>query len=85
MQMVLVQHGEAKTEAQDPERPLTDRGVEDVKRVAEWASSSPATPTRQSFGSGTRAWCVLAVGTADGPSIGVYRRSRCGDVVNQSR
>ncbi len=38
MQIVLVQHGEAKTEAQDPERPLTDRGVEDVERVAEWAS-----------------------------------------------
>ena len=38
MQIVLVQHGDAKTEAQDPERPLTDRGVQDVERVAAWAS-----------------------------------------------
>jgi phosphohistidine phosphatase SixA len=34
MRLYLVQHGEAKPEAEDPERPLTSRGTEDVKRVA---------------------------------------------------
>lgn len=35
MQVYLVQHGEAKPEAEDPARPLTDRGREEVRRVAE--------------------------------------------------
>jgi phosphohistidine phosphatase len=34
MRLYLVQHGEAKTEEEDPERPLTDRGAEGVRRVA---------------------------------------------------
>lgn len=34
MHVYLVQHGEAKTEAQDAERPLTDRGRDEVRRVA---------------------------------------------------
>jgi phosphohistidine phosphatase len=29
----LVEHGEAKSEEEDPDRPLTDRGVIDVRRV----------------------------------------------------
>ena len=29
-----MQHGQAKTEEEDPERPLTDHGVDDVTRVA---------------------------------------------------
>lgn len=38
MQIILVQHGEAKTEADDPERSLTERGTKAVQRVAAWAS-----------------------------------------------
>ena len=38
MRLYLVQHGEAKTEQEDPERPLTDRGAEDVRRVANRAT-----------------------------------------------
>lgn len=34
MELYLVQHGEAKSEAEDPTRPLTDRGREEVGRVA---------------------------------------------------
>jgi len=34
MRLYLVQHGEAKGEEEDPERPLTDRGASDVRRVA---------------------------------------------------
>jgi phosphohistidine phosphatase len=39
MRLYLVQHGRAKTEHEDPERPLTDRGREDVARVAHQAVS----------------------------------------------
>jgi phosphohistidine phosphatase len=38
MWLYLVQHGQAKTEEEDPERPLTDRGAADVGRVAEVAA-----------------------------------------------
>lgn len=34
MELYLVQHGEAKSEQEDPARPLTDRGREEVTRVA---------------------------------------------------
>jgi len=34
MNLFLVQHGEAKSKEEDPERPLTDRGKEEVKKVA---------------------------------------------------
>ena len=37
VQLYLVQHGQAKTEDEDPERPLTDKGAEAVARVARWA------------------------------------------------
>ena len=35
--MYLVQHGQAKPEDEDPRRPLTDRGAEDVTWVAHWS------------------------------------------------
>jgi phosphohistidine phosphatase len=38
MELYLVQHGEAKPESEDPERPLTDRGAETVRRMADWAA-----------------------------------------------
>ncbi len=38
MFLYLVQHGEAKREEEDPARPLSDKGIEDVKRVASFAS-----------------------------------------------
>jgi phosphohistidine phosphatase len=38
MELYLVQHGEAKPETEDPERPLTDQGVETVRRMAAWAA-----------------------------------------------
>jgi len=34
MNLYLVQHGEAKPETEDPERPLADRGREDIARLA---------------------------------------------------
>jgi len=38
MRLYLVQHGEAKSKAEDPQRPLTERGREDVARVAAFAT-----------------------------------------------
>ena len=39
MEVYLVQHGEAKPEAIDPARPLTDHGREEVERVARRAAA----------------------------------------------
>lgn len=36
MRLYLVQHGEAKKEEEDPLRPLSERGREDVQRVAKY-------------------------------------------------
>ena len=38
MFLYLVQHGEAKKEEEDPSRPLSDKGIEDVKKVASYIS-----------------------------------------------
>ena len=40
MRLYLVQHGEARSEEKDPERPLTDRGASDVRRVAKLATEA---------------------------------------------
>jgi len=37
MELFLVQHGECRSEAEDPERSLTDAGAEQVRRMAGWA------------------------------------------------
>ncbi|MFQ6113526.1 MAG: phosphohistidine phosphatase SixA [bacterium] len=36
--LYLVQHGEAKSKEEDPERPLTARGRDAVEQVASWAA-----------------------------------------------
>ncbi len=33
----LVQHGKAKSESEDPRRPLTEEGAAEVRRMAAWA------------------------------------------------
>jgi phosphohistidine phosphatase len=43
MTLFLVQHGEAKPESEDPNRPLTERGAEIVERMAAWAARSGIT------------------------------------------
>jgi phosphohistidine phosphatase len=37
MRLYLVQHGDAKSKSEDPERPLTEQGRNDVARVAQFA------------------------------------------------
>jgi phosphohistidine phosphatase len=56
MRLYLVQHGEAKAEEEDPDRPLTDRGASDVRRVARHAAASGSVTITQVHHSGkTRA------------------------------
>ena len=38
--LYLVRHGQAKGQDEDPQRPLTDRGADDVTRVARLAPQS---------------------------------------------
>ena len=40
MELYLVQHGEAKGKAEDPQRPLTKRGRDEVQRVAAFAAKA---------------------------------------------
>jgi phosphohistidine phosphatase len=46
MKLYLVQHGEAKAEAEDPERSLTAQGEQEVERVAKAANKMGITPVR---------------------------------------
>lgn len=47
MRLYLVQHGEARPEAEDPARPLTEKGRQDVERVARFAiAHADARPRR---------------------------------------
>jgi len=50
MELYLVQHGEAKSKAEDPQRPLTERGREEVQRVAAFAARAglKVSPVRHS-------------------------------------
>jgi phosphohistidine phosphatase len=36
MRIYLVQHGESKSEEEDPQRPLTVRGIDEVRQVADF-------------------------------------------------
>ena len=46
MKLYLIQHGEAKPEAEDPERSLTARGEEEVLRVSKAATPLKIRPSR---------------------------------------
>ena len=46
MKLYLVQHGEAKPEAEDPERSLTPRGEEETRQISEAAKRLGVRPSR---------------------------------------
>ncbi len=46
MLIFLVQHGEAKWEAEDPERPLTEKGNAEVQRMGVWAARVGVSPAQ---------------------------------------
>ena len=41
MELFLIQHGEAKSKQDDPERPLTDIGIENIKKTAAFFKKLP--------------------------------------------
>jgi phosphohistidine phosphatase len=46
MRLYLVQHGEAKSEAEDPDRSLTNRGEEETKKISGAARRLGVRPSR---------------------------------------
>jgi phosphohistidine phosphatase len=80
VRLYLVQHGEATSEAEDPDRPLTDRGAGQVRQVAAAATAARLVDVERIVHSGkTRArqtaemWAEklgVPVETADGLSPG---------------
>jgi phosphohistidine phosphatase len=46
MRLCLVQHGEAKSEAEDPERSLTVRGEEETRKISSAAKKLSIRPSR---------------------------------------
>jgi phosphohistidine phosphatase len=46
MKLYLVQHGEAKSEEEDPERSLTIRGEEETRKVSDAAKRLGVRPSR---------------------------------------
>jgi phosphohistidine phosphatase len=46
MKLYLVQHGEAKSEAEDPQRSLTDQGRKEVEQVAQAANRLKLHPSK---------------------------------------
>lgn len=46
MKLYLVQHGEARAETQDPQRPLTGRGEDEVRRVSQGAKRLNLRPSK---------------------------------------
>jgi phosphohistidine phosphatase SixA len=46
MKLYLVQHGEAKSEVEDPERSLTVRGEEETRKISSAAKRLDIRPSR---------------------------------------
>ena len=46
MRIYLVQHGASKSEAEDPERSLTDEGRQTVEKMADYLTSAGASVDR---------------------------------------
>ncbi len=52
MNLYLMQHGEAKSEEEDPSRPLSEKGASDVRKVASFLSSGSGIKIESIFQSG---------------------------------
>jgi len=55
MKLYLVQHGEAKSDKEDPDRSLTDRGTAEIRAVAEAAKRAGLKPAHIYHSGKTRA------------------------------
>ena len=70
MELYLVQHGAAMSEAENPERPLTVRGREDVQRVSAFVARLGLRPAE----SGT-----IPAPRASAPSLRMRRSRQCAE------
>lgn len=52
MHLYLVQHAESMSKEQDPDRPLTEKGLADINRMARYAASHLAVDIRRILHSG---------------------------------
>lgn len=52
MYLYLIQHGDAKSEQEDPARPLSEKGTKDVKKVASFVSLNIGINVESIFNSG---------------------------------
>ena len=52
MKLYLVRHGEPKTESEDPNRPLTERGFDDIERLAGFIAANKNVDVDTVFHSG---------------------------------
>ena len=73
MKLYLVQHAEARSKQEDPERPLSDKGQADIQKVAAYVAAHSSGPVDQIIHSGkTRAKQTAEVlATALSPIEGV--------------
>ena len=55
MKLFLVQHGEARAKDADPDRPLSEKGREDIKKTAEFLKKTGQKPDLIWHSSKTRA------------------------------
>jgi len=56
MKLYLVQHAEAKSKQEDPDRPLSDKGLADIRKVAAYVAANASPHVSQIIHSGkTRA------------------------------
>ena len=69
MRVYLVQHGEAKSEEEDPDRPLTDRGATEVRRVVGVAAGAGSVMVERIVHSG-KTW-ARQTAAAWGAALGV--------------
>lgn len=61
MKLFLVRHGDAKNEAEDPARPLTDEGARKVETIAAWLSRRNAQVAEIQHSGKTRAEQTAAI------------------------
>jgi phosphohistidine phosphatase len=54
MQIYLIQHAESRSKEEDPERSLTDEGVQNITRVAEYARDHLRIDVKEIFHSGKK-------------------------------
>jgi phosphohistidine phosphatase len=52
MHLYLIRHGEAKSEKEDPARPLSEKGIRDVRKIASFISSNTGMAVESIFHSG---------------------------------